>query len=734
MRYLDQNGDASPPVGHAVVQTESEFLDRAFDTDIVVRGPKLCAWAEFFWEGRDMNYQTLHSPIQKLRIYVPLITHADAQEVLAINPAATQSILQAIDLRGILKALFPTDLWQPTASVHHGAHWLVWLDERNPPSCAQQLLKVQADLWQDQFDGAERHLYGATNGAQAREVLDRWLGIEEASGAIVEEEASGAIVDLPEFPLSISERLRQRVEETWTRRTVEYHGTYFRSIISRRIPYELKEEVAKMSAAYFKRNPSELSASIIHEMSDFLPMEEKEGLRDIVPPDIPPPLPETPSLVAAWFCDSYLPYRLWAIGRDDETVRSICRERGTTFAKWFLAFYPTALAAGDETISFRRSGRVMHDRSDSVTLMIILDGIGIWDAKELTRHIQGEQKRLVLTRNDWCFAAVPTVTEICKPAMRQGVAPRNVNPKAYALAADTVRLLENEDAALVLSGAKSNDFFIWSLIQTDQTYHKTGDARTIRDNIRAVLEGFSKRIASAVEAVPNHLKLDIIITTDHGRFLGRSERTMPILPGMTSHQRAAWGGPNNANDLKTDFEVLADGKAARLHPERYGLSQAAIVAIAEDSFVNTDGSRGADWFPHGGLWPEEVIIPWLEFRRDAEPPRVDGRISGAGVEGREGEIEIHLTNSSQLELQVHSVTIEGDGLTYQFPVGQKLPAKHAKAFTRQLSPWPSVSKVGRLSAQCILRQPTGDHITVKLDLSIASESLQKRHADLDDLL
>ena len=165
--------------------------------------------------------------------------------------------------------------------------------------------------------------------------------------------------------------------------------------------------------------------------------------------------------------------------------------------------------------------------------------------------------------------------------MRQGVAPRNVNPSAYALSSDSVRLLENEDAAEVLRGAKSNDFYIWSLIQTDQTYHKQGDARTIRDNIRAVLEGVAKRIASAVEAVPNQLKLNVIITTDHGRFLGRSERTIPLLPGMLSHQRAAWGGPGNASDLKTDFEILAGEKAARIHPERFGLSQPALVAIAE---------------------------------------------------------------------------------------------------------------------------------------------------------
>ena len=473
----------------------------------------------------------------------------------------------------------------------------------------------------------------------------------------------------------------------------------------------------------------------MQEIAAFLPMEEIGALREIVPPAVPSLPPADAALVADWFCKSYLPYRVWAIDRDDEAVSAVCRERGTAFAKWFLEFYPTALAAGAETISFRRSGRIMRDRAGKVTLLIILDGIGIWDATELTRHIKSKQRRLTLTKDDWCFAAVPTVTEICKPAMRQGVAPSNVNPNAsYALAANSIRLLEHEDAAEVLRNATANDFYLWSLIQTDQTYHKPGDARTIRDNIRAVLEGLANRIASAVEAVPNQLKLNVIITTDHGRFLGRSNRTIPLMPGMLSHQRAAWGGTGNASDLTTDFEVLPGEKAARLHPERYGLSQLALVAIAEDSFVNSDGSRGADWFPHGGVWPEEVILPWLEFQRDAEPPRVDGRISGTGIEGRDGEIEIYLTNSSPLELDIISVSIEGDDLNHQFPINHKLSARDAKAITRRLSPWPSASKVARLNAKCLLCQPTGEQLTIRLTISLTSESFQKRHELLDDLL
>jgi hypothetical protein len=375
----------------------------------------------------------------------------------------------------------------------------------------------------------------------------------------------------------------------------------------------------------------------------------------------------------------------------------------------------------------------MHDRAERVTLMIILDGIGIWDAEALERLLRSEQKRLKLTNNGWCFAALPTVTEICKPAMRQGVPPRNVKPSSYALAQDSVRLLEHEDAAAVLKDAKVEDFYIWSIIQTDKTYHQQADFQTIQDNIRGVLGTIAKRIAAAVQAVPNGLKLHVIITTDHGRLLARSKRTIPLPANMTSHQRAAWGSAATV-DHGSDFEIVAEGKAVRLHPDRFGLAQPALVAIEEDSFVNNDGSGGFDAFPHGGAWPEEVIIPWLEFQRDVDPPHVEGRISGSAVEGRDGQIEVNLTNGSPLELEVCSLSILGGEQALQLTINQKLTAKNVKVIALPLSPWPSASRVSALTARCVLRQPTGELMTIALAVNLQTESFQKRHELLDDLL
>jgi len=70
----------------------------------------------------------------------------------------------------------------------------------------------------------------------------------------------------------------RRIEESWTRRVVESRGLYFARLLSRPLPFELKEEVTRISAEYFKNHPAELNDTIIQELSGFLSMERKGGL------------------------------------------------------------------------------------------------------------------------------------------------------------------------------------------------------------------------------------------------------------------------------------------------------------------------------------------------------------------------------------------------------------------------------------------------------------------------
>ena len=725
MRYLDAHKDAELPAGCLVVDAETEFLDHADAGDIVVQGERLCVWAERFWLGRGWPYKPLQSPIRRLATFSPELTDAAARQLLADVPMLGRVTVKASSLRELLEGVFPADLWRSTPSISHAAAWLLWLDGQTPPASITPLLKLQASLWEKQAEGDDALLYAATTSEEARKLLEQWLGVAAERGLTAV---------LPEFPLEIPERWQDRIQKTWEFRTVKQHGFYFREILAQSFPQELKEQAVRIGCRYFQEHPKDLQESVVRELAEFLPHEELSVLRDIVPPAMPTMPPTTVEDVLEWYAQTYLPYRNWAAARDnDANVKETCRQLGRAFALWFLNFYPKALANGDTRLCFRRSGQKMtHDRAGKVTLMIILDGIGVDDAEELRRMLRSKQKRLKLTRTELCFAALPTVTSICKPALRLGVAPCNVTPKNYALAKDSVRLLEHEDAAPILKQAKTGEFYIWSIVQTDKTYHQAGDIQTIRDSVQGVLTSISKRIAVAVQSVPNESKLDVIITTDHGRYIGYSQQTIQAPDGMESHQRAAWGSVKMANP-NADFEVVSEGRAARLHTDRFGLSHPTLVSIGEDSFTYQDGSKGRHAFAHGGAWPEEVIIPWLEFQRDVEVPSIEAWITGSAVEGGDGEIEIHFVNGSQLELMITSLVLAGADRITELPINQKLAAYDTKMIVRSFGPWPSAARVASFSAKALLRQPAGEWLNVPVEVRFQSQSFQRRMDVLDDL-
>ncbi len=67
---LDCEGDLAVPAGYQVIKSEVDFLRHALaDTPLLVRGRRLCAWAESFYalRGRPYRYQeSLRTALQRV--------------------------------------------------------------------------------------------------------------------------------------------------------------------------------------------------------------------------------------------------------------------------------------------------------------------------------------------------------------------------------------------------------------------------------------------------------------------------------------------------------------------------------------------------------------------------------------------------------------------------------------------------------------------------------------------
>jgi hypothetical protein len=511
---------------------------------------------------------------------------------------------------------------------------------------------------------------------------------------------------------------------------IESRGEYFSKICSREIPIPLIEKAAELTHHYYLQNQKHLTETAIRHLAPYLSRSRMEELYQALPPTKPGVLPQEPTHIFTWFLEQYLPYRQWAEHAGDETGRRFAGESASEFALWYLSYYPRAIATGDTNIGYFRSARTLTQANEDVIVLVVLDGLHAADGAELIRFMANYQRRLSIAQNGFVFSPIPTVTEICKRAIINGCPPRDVDRQMTETARQVIP--EGRDAAPVMADASPGSLIIWTLAEPDKTYHTRADASTVSRQAAGVLETAAKRICDACLAVPSHLRLRLIITTDHGRLLGDSDRAHTVPVGMTAHQRAAWGHYDEQFP-QSGFRVAEDASVVYFSGTRFGVSRTdhCAVILNDTAFHMNDGRAGAEHFAHGGLFPEEVIVPWYELLRDVEPPQVRCKAVGKAKEGREGAIALEFINASPINLQLISLMLSlGRSPAQEISIEYHLPPLSQKNLTVALKSWPSRQDAltGRATAR--FRLPTAGEFRADVELALETEGFYSRDDDI----
>ncbi|NLE95792.1 MAG: hypothetical protein GX600_08995 [Dehalococcoidia bacterium] len=724
--YLDKNGDCEPPAGVALVESEVDFL-RAFpgEGDILVRGPSLCWWAGNVWLGRGWPVLPLLSPVDELSDCALGAEPGQVAQLYEENVRLLSQLTRPFRLRNVLEAIYPVPLWRGHPSLRHAAEWLVWLDQTDPPPTVLPLLRTQAMLWRATCKGPELVLYDAYDASKARELLAGWLGYGDG--------APGA--DLPAFPLDVPRRHLDTATRNWRSRIVRTQGAYVEDLLRRMTPRRVRERAAEIAFDFYRSNRGALSQEVVRLLADFLTPERTGELRKWLPPPQPGNPPTDVAHVRQWFTGEYLPFRQWCLLSEDTEGLAKAEEVGKAFALWFLGFYPTAISGGDPAVAFARSNTLRGGGREEVTLLVIADGLSVIDAETLVREIASLDSRLTVCRNDIVFAAVPTVTGVCKPALVHGCTPRDAANLPAGDAAGARVLTENQDPGEALRAAVAGDFFIWTHGEPDRTYHSHGDTVTLLEKVRGAVQTIAQRVVTAASAVPSHLRLRIVVTTDHGRLLGKSERAIPVPSGMHSHQRVAMGAQpdstGNAGHVVREREgyLLLDGR-------RFGFSDTddCAVAYSDRAFRANDGKSGVEHFPHGGLAPEEVLISWCEILRDQEPPHIECKATGSAREGRAGQVTVQCVNTGLVDVTIEVIEFQfRDKPTIHVVANTPLAGMSQCAVCGTLDSWPTPSDLRAASCVARIRLPVGDKDTVPVELDLRSEGFYSRDNILGDL-
>ena len=139
--------------------------------------------------------------------------------------------------------------------------------------------------------------------------------------------------------------------------------------------------------------------------------------------------------------------------------------------------------------------------------------------------------------------------------------------------------------------------------------------------------------------------------------------------------------------------------------------------------------------PHGGLFPEEVILPWLVFERNIERPSFTMSLDGSGQANKAGEAILSVLNTTSYKATLLDVVINLGIHEEKTVINEFVLPKLNNNFKLIINSWPSAdqTQTGSLKAEILL--PNGEIVIQTISLNeLKSESMYSRDNILEDLL
>ncbi len=710
---LDPSKENTTDPGCLEVTEELDFLRNINTSEVLfIRGRFLCDWALDVALARGWNYSRLTAPSSELRQACPTLSEEGAKLFLSRFGELDKRI-RPISLWKLSITRWPEIDPEGKSEVEHAWAWLLWRAKVQLDPDEQIVVTTLGDSCFPQQYPALRNAYAVADAEAAWKSIKEWLRCEpEAFGFPGRPEGK--------LPFWITARL----QDEWKLKAIETRGTFFTALVNAGASRDILRSAAAILSAYYTRNSQYLTPEILTLVKPFQSFQDWIRLQDFLPPSDPGQPPTNLPDLFAWFSNEYLNYRLRNTGTAEYSCR--IRDLGREFGLWYLRFYSNARTggAGRDIMSWSKTAKVAAE-AGYVKLLIVLDGMGYIDAKQVTTFIADASRRLSLDDSELVLAPLPTVTHFAKPALMAGVTP------VQAFEETEIGSIETRDPAVItaLNQAQPADVVIWSVLEPDKTYHKPLDSQTLAFEVEARLQSIARRIARIVDEVHDSKKMRVYITTDHGRLLSVSTRSHDVPIGMKPHGRAAWGPVS----LPFDSDgIYVDGELAFIDAARFGLPETAAMVLSEDAFFTADGKTGRESFTHGGVFPEEVLIPWLQFTRDRAPLKIIIRITGHGISGASGRMRLEVNNTSDVRIEVMQLHLSFSSVPLDIKMAVSPLTRLGSDWT--VASWPQKNELPAILATVICGLPTGERETYRVIPEFTVDEMYSRDTILDDLL
>lgn len=342
---------------------------------------------------------------------------------------------------------------------------------------------------------------------------------------------------------------------------------------------------------------------------------------------IRPPKPETPDLhwdvetMLSWATESYLPYQAWC--NRQEMFDSDLFTIGDRFSEWLMKNWDDIHANSKRMVFNVLPNKAVELKRDGVVnLVLVIDNLG-WTFSEMLRGMFQERGYFLAGAEPY-LAMLPSETEISKKCLLAGaVGYQAIDDKTYKGMLEKGWVPYFKDNAFryisdigSLSAIETIDAasYVVNYLAIDKALHKSADeiGMSHRDHIYHLLEKLVENTILFIEKHGLQENIRIHVVSDHGStripanvqndldpaffktngFEARSHRYVTV-----SSERFS----GLADNLKLDCFFLPANDF--MNPEN------VLCARRGNRFLPTD----KDFYVHGGLLPEEIIVPYLVF-------------------------------------------------------------------------------------------------------------------------
>ncbi len=401
-----------------------------------------------------------------------------------------------------------------------------------------------------------------------------------------------------------------------TKELLEQLLTYFSGELSEEIEYTLD---------ILKSEPSLIDQKLVSKMKVIFkslpPFYERkiDDLKSYVPPTKPPPFDMQGDLdnVVSWAVHKYLPYKFWL-----ETTKkkdSDVLQCGAKFSQYIFDSY--------NKISYHHRNSVYRFlfnykeqiAETSIPILLLLDNFNYKFFDFLQSSFA--KYKIVLGKGEPYLSLLPTDTSVAKIAIISGKRDK-VDNKDYDYAKNLTRKWQEyfpDHKIKYLSKAgelneykvADNEFIVINYLEIDDELHKSYQKTAIehKKRISFIIENITELVANFIKRNNIENKTKIFFISDHGSTLITKSIENKIdvdyfrRKSIDLNHRFIIADDETFQSMKSNDNI--SDALFFLNKETCGDGKNYIIARGYGRFKDING----DFYVHGGVLPEEIIVP-----------------------------------------------------------------------------------------------------------------------------